>query len=134
MARHTWLTGNRLTAARLNSRDPGAWQTPTLAGTWVNLAGGYQPIKYRLVDDMIEMVGVITNASVVANPSTLFTLAAGWRPAAAQHVATVAVWSSASRAVCLDIATSGVIVLDFHGAIGAAVGHLDMDCRFALSA
>jgi hypothetical protein len=62
---------------------PGTWQTITLENNWVPQGGSYQAPRYRLEGDVVRVEGNIKSGTDSVN-TTLFTLPAGYRPAATQ--------------------------------------------------
>lgn len=78
-----YYVGQKVRAADMN---PGAWQTITLAASWVNRAG-YSIASYRLLAGG-NSVQVVLNISggTTTNDTTIFTLASGFRPLATQQV------------------------------------------------
>ncbi|MET0786841.1 MAG: hypothetical protein ABWY25_09060 [Paenisporosarcina sp.] len=56
------------------------WTNANFQNAWVNV-GGYQPMQYRKLMDMVQLRGTITGATA----GVAFTLPAGFRPVTAQE-------------------------------------------------
>ena len=52
------------------------WITPTLNGSYTSYGAPYGPIKYRKIGNIVNIQGIISNASV----GVVFTLPVGFRP------------------------------------------------------
>lgn len=56
------------------------WQTPTLAASWVNFAGGHATAGYtKSADDIVSLKGLIKDGTITGG-TVMFTLPAGYRP------------------------------------------------------
>lgn len=59
------------------------------AGTWADFGGAVQPLRYRLMPDgTVSLSGGVKTTANVSSPTTIFTLPAGYRPAAQEVFAT----------------------------------------------
>lgn len=56
------------------------WVTPSLGAGWVNLGSGYASARYRLLNGVVYVEGVVKNNSGDISTATVFTLPAGYRP------------------------------------------------------
>lgn len=96
--------------APFNAFDSG-WQNITLGGGWVNYGGGYTTPQYRKIGGVVFLKGAIKSGTIT-DGTTLFTLAAGYRPP--QHMFTQVSGGVASGAGQgnIDInATTGAVKL-----------------------
>lgn len=60
------------------------WHTPSMGNSWVNFGAGYQTARYKMTGGQCEIQGLVANGTVAAGSTgTIFTLPAGYRPAAA---------------------------------------------------
>jgi hypothetical protein len=106
------------------------WQTPALTSPWINYvgAGGYTGARYRRYPDGdVGIEGVVASNAVAVGPtSNLFTLPAGFRPAAIV-VAPVLTTGNAVRQ--LEVSAVGLVRLT--GLPVAAVTYVTIGCRFS---
>jgi hypothetical protein len=83
------------------------WTAPALGFNWVNYGGGYNPVGYyKDRQGMVHLRGLIKNGPAGEN-ATLFTLPAGYRPAARQLHATLTNDNVAGR---IDITADGRVI------------------------
>lgn len=99
------------------------WATPTLLNSWTNYGSGYQAARYRrLASGRVEIQGLVTGGTGPA--STVFTLPAGYRPAAALIFATIA-----NNAIArIDVEADGDVIWR----IGGTNAFLSLNCSFGL--
>ena len=102
------------------------WHTPTLGANWAaGPAGGtVQAVQYRRdVQDNVVIVGAVHSTSA-APAATIFTLAAGWRPAITQRVAGIVNNAGAMSAVTMEINSSGAVSITPNLAVSGADTYL----------
>lgn len=102
----TYNVGQKVRASELN---PGEWQTITLAASWTNRAT-YAVASYRkiLADTTLHIVLNITGGTTT-NGTTIFTLAAGFRPLTVVQIPVVTRIAAAPQQLgAIEIDTSGV--------------------------
>lgn len=58
------------------------WTNATLGAAWTNYGGGYASARYRRVNNVVYVQGLIKASSATASNTTMFTLPAGYRPSA----------------------------------------------------
>lgn len=80
-----------------------AWTTPTLLNSWVDFGSGYQGLRWRKEGNSIEIEGTIKSG---ADPSVIFTLPAGARPAA-PRLGLPGALSSDQSSPRIDVQTNG---------------------------
>jgi hypothetical protein len=86
-----WITGTK-------------WYTPTLLNGWVNYSSTYAPARYRKINGMVEIQGLIKDGTATSG-TDLFTLPVGFRPQY-QHIFTTMSNSAIAR---VDVKTDGTI-------------------------
>lgn len=58
-----------------------AWQSPSWGSGWTNYGSGYQVVQFRRINNEIEIRGY-AGTNLASPATTIFTLPAGYRPAA----------------------------------------------------
>lgn len=81
------------------------WQYPTLANGWVNYGGSYPPARYKKVNDIVYLQGLVKNGTVGTVHS--FVLAAGFRPGY-RHIFPILSNTSSGR---VDITSDGLVIM-----------------------
>lgn len=98
-----------------------AWQTPTLANSWVNYGGTEQAARYRRVSDRVEIEGLVKSGTLGA---AVFTLPTGYRPALAMQFAT----ATNGAFGLLTITSAGLVVVQSSSNVWAA-----LNCSFSVT-
>ena len=103
---------------------PPAWTAVTFASGWSNFGGGYQPVQYRKIGDVVSVRGV---AKSTANTHAL-TLPVGCRPP--NHII-MSGWAAAPQiATRIQVYTSGEAHVDL---ASAPVTHVTIDFSFSVT-
>lgn len=80
------------------------WIAAPLVNSWVNYGGAYGAARYRRLNGVVYITGLVKLGSI-AGAAAIFTLPAGFRPAAQRFVTT-----EAASAVCLlEITSAGIV-------------------------
>lgn len=96
------------------------WIYPTMGNSWVNFDGGYQTARYRRINGIVYVQGLIKSGVI---GTTAFTLNEGFRPAATIMISAVDGSNTANGR--LDILSGGAVV----PTTGSA-GFYSIDCQF----
>lgn len=109
----TAVTGSITTTVAV-TKNGATWQAPSLGAGWASgpSGGSFRGLHYRLdAEDNLVISGVVHTTS--ATPSaTLFTLPAGFRPAAGERPGITFNKAGTYTAGSLEIATTGVCTVD----------------------
>lgn len=107
-------------AGTIVSGDSG-WITPTLGAGWGDLGSGWQAARYRKLNGVVFVEGLILNSSGGGLTTTVFTLPAGYRPAAnlvhASYGVGVQVSSAGAVAPNSSVVDTGIFGIFFSFAI-----------------
>ena len=95
------------------------WQTPTLSGAWVNYSTGWRTARYRRVDGLVIIEGLVRSGT-----GTIFTLPVGYRPL---ENLLFAVDGDTQVHKRVDVNGDGTVV--FNGP-GGAPGYMGINCIF----
>lgn len=91
------------------------WQALTLSGGWVSFGSGYGDPRYRLINGVVHMAGLIKSGTVTAG-TVIATLPLGYRPSS-QEIYVVA---NNGVGQTVQVATNGQISL------GAGIGNTSL--------
>jgi len=109
--------------------DVTAWAALTLGSGWSWIGGGFAKPGYRRALGMIQVQGVIQGPASPGAGSTVFTLPAGFRPAAVHRLGQMC----NSGLALIEVATTGAAT--WGGALtGSTGGFLTLNMAFPLVA
>jgi hypothetical protein len=103
-----------------------AWIDAELVAPWVNFGGVYQTAQYRKVDDTVELRGLVKDGGA----ATIFTMPAGYRPAARE----IFIGSSNNESARIDINSDGEVILASFGNHGSNAFLSLAGIRFSVTA
>lgn len=99
----TFIENNATVNALVNGTQNVAWGTPALAGSWVNLGGGYNPAGfYKDLAGFVRLRGMVKGGT-----GTIFTLPAQCRPQYRCCAASIAGGDTGCR---IEVAADGDVV------------------------
>lgn len=121
-------SGKSRWVAEVGPQDSG-WQNVSFVNSWVNFGSPYGDVQYKRIGDKIILRGMCKNG-VATTGTTLFTLAAGFRPpsqlrlggAGGQTVTSGAASAGTAHTHSVSMLTAAQFDIETGGAVKIAAG------------